>query len=139
MNLLELLHYYYGAFIIITLYPIIILPIIVTLYPIINASHIMALEKSFRHYIFILPLYNNYASRVLNQNNNIKMYIKNRCPGPQAPDGFGLNPPSQLVIGYHWLTFLNQVRRNLSLIYCKCRVQNRIYLVNQISPKKIEN
>ena len=27
---------------------------------------------------------------------------------PQASDAFGLNPPSQLVIGYHWLTFLNQ-------------------------------
>ena len=31
--------------------------------------------------------------------------------GPQAPDAFGLNPPSQLAIGYHWLTFLNQVRK----------------------------
>ena len=30
-------------------------------------------------------------------------------PDPQAPDRFGLNPPSQLVIGYHWLAFLNQV------------------------------
>ena len=24
-------------------------------------------------------------------------------------DAFGLNPPSQLVIGYHWLAFPNQV------------------------------
>ena len=24
---------------------------------------------------------------------------------------FGLNPPSQLIIGYHWLAFLDQVRR----------------------------
>ena len=29
---------------------------------------------------------------------------------PQAPDGFGLNPSSQLVLRYHWLAFLNQVR-----------------------------
>ena len=29
---------------------------------------------------------------------------------PQALDTFGWNIPSQLVIGYHWLTFLNQVR-----------------------------
>ena len=29
---------------------------------------------------------------------------------PQAPDAFGLNPPTQLVLGYHWLAFLNQVR-----------------------------
>ena len=25
-----------------------------------------------------------------------------------APDAFGLNPPSQLLIGYHWLPILNQ-------------------------------
>ena len=27
----------------------------------------------------------------------------------QAPDDYVLNPGSQLVIGYHWLEFLNQV------------------------------
>ena len=32
----------------------------------------------------------------------------------QAPDAFGCNPPSQLVIMNHWLAFLNQVRINLS-------------------------
>ena len=31
---------------------------------------------------------------------------------PQAPDAFGLNTPNQLVIGYHWLAFLNQARKN---------------------------
>ena len=31
---------------------------------------------------------------------------------PQAPAVFGLNPPSQVVIRYHWLAFLNQVRKN---------------------------
>ena len=30
---------------------------------------------------------------------------------PQAPHAVGLNPPSQLVIGYHWLAFLNQVNQ----------------------------
>ena len=30
---------------------------------------------------------------------------------PQAPDAFGLNPPSQLVLGYHWLAFVNQVHK----------------------------
>ena len=30
---------------------------------------------------------------------------------PQAPNIFVLNPPSQLVIGYCWLMFLNQVRK----------------------------
>ena len=33
---------------------------------------------------------------------------------PQAPDAFGFNPPSQLVLGYHWLAFLNQIHKNLS-------------------------
>ena len=28
---------------------------------------------------------------------------------PQAPDCSALNPRSQLVIGYHWLAFLNSV------------------------------
>ena len=34
------------------------------------------------------------------------------CPegGERGPDSFALNPPSQLVIGYHWLAFLYQVR-----------------------------
>ena len=30
----------------------------------------------------------------------------------QAPDVFGLNLPSQLVIGYHWLAILNQLHKN---------------------------
>ena len=34
---------------------------------------------------------------------------------PQASDTFGLNPTSQLVIGYHWLAFLNQIRTNLQV------------------------
>ena len=31
-------------------------------------------------------------------------------PSPPGPDAFVLNPPRHLVIGYHWLAFLNQVR-----------------------------
>ena len=34
------------------------------------------------------------------------MYV--RGARPQAPGTFSLNPPSLLVIGYHWLVFLNQ-------------------------------
>ena len=30
----------------------------------------------------------------------------------QASDAFGLHPPSQLVLGYHWLAFLNQICKN---------------------------
>ena len=32
---------------------------------------------------------------------------------PQAPYPFGLNNPSDLVIGYPWLAFLNHVHKNL--------------------------
>ena len=32
---------------------------------------------------------------------------------PQTPDTFGVNPPSQMVIGCYWLAFLNQFRKNL--------------------------
>ena len=32
---------------------------------------------------------------------------------PQTPNPFGWNHPSQLVIGYHWLVFLNQVCKNM--------------------------
>ena len=35
---------------------------------------------------------------------------------PQAPNAFGLNPPSQLVVGYLWLAFLDQVRKEGSRI-----------------------
>ena len=31
----------------------------------------------------------------------------------EAPDTFGLNTPSQLVLGYHWLALLNQVLKNI--------------------------
>ena len=31
---------------------------------------------------------------------------------PQAPDTFGLNNSGQLFIGYHWLAFMNQYRKN---------------------------
>ena len=41
-----------------------------------------------------------------------KLFVSVGSPA-QAPDAFGLNPPSQLVIGNHWLAFLNQVRKNL--------------------------
>ena len=36
--------------------------------------------------------------------------------GPQAPHAFGLNPPIQLVIGYHWLVFLKRVRKPSQVI-----------------------
>ena len=51
----------------------------------------------------------------------------------QISNAFGLNPPSQLVIGYHWLTFLNQVRKNFLfknfefIISHICKTKNRKY------------
>ena len=44
----------------------------------------------------------------------LAVHIPHRALRPQAQDAFGLNLPSQLVTGYHWLAFLNQVRKNLS-------------------------
>ena len=43
---------------------------------------------------------------------------------PQTPDTFGLNPPSQLAIGYHWLAFLNLVQ-NLKFCWTKKIKKNR--------------
>ena len=34
---------------------------------------------------------------------------------PQGPNAFGLNTSSQLVIGYHWLVFLNLSRKNIQV------------------------
>ena len=47
-----------------------------------------------------------------------KLYIHFMLRGlrPQATHAFGLNPPNQLVIGYHWLALLNQVRKNLHIV-----------------------
>ena len=47
-------------------------------------------------------------------------------------DAFGLNPLSQLVIGHHWLAYLNEVRKNLKspIHYERC-VQNRPYIVTR--------
>ena len=50
---------------------------------------------------------------------------------PLATDAFGLNPPSQLVIGNRWVAFLNQVRKaSRPPIYYEFLVQNRPYLKN---------
>ena len=50
---------------------------------------------------------------------------------PQTPAAFGLYPPNQLIIRYHWLAFLNQVCKNSkSPIHYDCWVQNRPYLIN---------
>ena len=38
--------------------------------------------------------------------NKFKPHAFQRELRPDAPDDFGLNPPSQLVIGYHWLVIL---------------------------------
>ena len=37
---------------------------------------------------------------------------------PQAPDAFGLNYPSQLVIGYHWLVLNVNVNHRLNGDFC---------------------
>ena len=50
----------------------------------------------------------------------------------QAPDTFGLNPPSHLVIGYHWLAFLNQVCKRRSPQFTR----NFVYKIDHISKTK---
>ena len=49
--------------------------------------------------------------------------IPHRRLRPQAPDCFGLNPASQLVIAYPWLAFLNRVLKNMSQFFLEFRVQ----------------
>ena len=43
---------------------------------------------------------------------DIALHTSHRGLHPQALVAIGLNPPSQLVIGYHWLSFLKQVCEN---------------------------
>ena len=45
----------------------------------------------------------------------LRMLVGFTYVSPQAPDAFGLNPPSQLVLRYHWLAFLNLVLGSKSL------------------------
>ena len=67
--------------------------------------------KLFLHTFQGLFLFNDVQGKKMHQNRS----KKNMLGGlrPQAPDAFGLNPPGQLVIGYHWLAFLNQVLKQL--------------------------
>ena len=81
----------------------------------------------FRNF-FLLKSLETYAKKTFHQNRSKKIMLRglrsskplgswgvfsphnpHRGPCCQAPAAFGLNPPSQLVIGYHWLTLLNQV------------------------------
>ena len=75
-----------------------------------------------------------YANIEMNRgtwmNSEEKNYI-NPAPRAQAPDAFGSNPPSQLVIGHHWLTFLIQVHKaSLVPINQEFLVKNRPYFKN---------
>ena len=51
----------------------------------------------------------------------------------QTPDKFGFNPPSNLVIGYHWLAFLNQVHKILASPQFTTNVE---YKIDHISKTK---
>ena len=55
---------------------------------------------------------------------------------PQAPRCFGLNPPSQLVIWYHWLAFLKQVRNNLPILSSSQFTTNVEHKIDHISKTK---
>ena len=51
-------------------------------------------------------------------------------PSP-TPDAFGLNHPSQLVTGYHWLAFLNQFHKNLPSSQFNTNVGYKIDLISK--------
>ena len=60
-------------------------------------------EIFFDKYFFCLKSTQSYAKK--NHQNQSRKKIILGGLSPQAPDAFGLNLPSQLVIGYHWLAF----------------------------------
>ena len=69
-------------------------------------------------------------------------YASHRGLRPQSPDAFGLNPPSQLDLGYHWLAFLNQVRRNLfqvpsSLLNTKSTISKKLKITQKKASVRI--
>ena len=67
-------------------------------------------------------------------------YTLQRGLCPQVPDAFGLNPPSQLVIGYyHWLTFLNLVQNSLRVLSNSEFTTNIECIIDHISKTKNRN
>ena len=62
---------------------------------------------------------------------DIQKFFYVRGLRPQAPNGFGLNPTSQLVIGYHYLAFLNQVLKQSQVITSP--VPNSLRMLNKKS------
>ena len=75
---------------------------------------------------------------IIGKKNN---FVRRLCP-PEPPgsdlgaiSGFntpGLNPPSQLVIVYHWLTFLNQVCKNLCPRNLKFRLTKNVKKIGKL-------
>ena len=59
---------------------------------------------------------------------------------PQAPDNFGLNPSGQLVIGYHWLAFLNQIHHpsSLRMLNTKSTISQKLKIA-QKKTKQLKN
>ena len=54
----------------------------------------------------------------------------------QASDAFGFNSASQLDIGYHWLAFLNQVRKESQTAVVK--VPNSLKMLSRKLSQKIK-
>ena len=59
----------------------------------------------------------------------IHNYFYIRIASPQAPNTFGLSPPSQLISGYHWLAFLNKVRVSTT----KKKILSKLFFVAKFS------
>ena len=74
--------------------------------------------------------------KCVHQNQSKTFYFMLWRLHPQAPDCFRLNPPSQLDIGYHWLAFLNQVRKESQTAVVK--VPNSLKMLSRKLSQKIK-
>ena len=72
-----------------------------------NVHQNQSKQKHFEKKSSLFLCYEHFASLIISVRGGL------RPLHPLASDYFGVNPPSQLVIGYHWLAFLNQVRKNV--------------------------
>ena len=94
-------------------------------------SNLLFLQKKHGKFFFGFKSSEMYAKKLSSKSEQIKMYVKGLRPTklpdswgaspphplrglrPQASVAFGCNSSNQHFIGYHWLPFLNQARKNL--------------------------
>ena len=69
--------------------------------------------KKLNIFFSLKKFYQNRSKFFLGKISSIYFFVLRGWRCKQELDAFELNLHSQLVIGYHWLTFLNQLCRNL--------------------------